>query len=366
MKALFVVEPNFLSVHEGVRRVILYYIGALEDQGYLVELGTPAQGQIYPLFLQDTMDGAAWSDLGNTSPLSLVKEPLNTSDFESIVITTPWVVARGLPALPGCIGLVYDLVPNLISAGCLRFSNQVGIYQFAYEHDLGFRYYLKHARLISCISESTRKDFLELYHPDRPDLEVTCNIPFVCSPEEAVDPTGATVLLVNALDMRKNLRNLPAILAKARKDTEFKVVVVAKERVPKPRVQEFFQALTRANIEFEWHKEIDDALLLEQYRKSTVLLFPSLYEGLGLPILEAQQAGVPAISSNISSCPEINMNVDLSFDPDDIDGMSQALVGILDKSRPCLRGEPLRLALTSHLESLTQPLKMFQHSGITD
>jgi len=113
--------------------------------------------------------------------------------------------------------------------------------------------------------------------------------------------------------------------------------------------------MVAAGIPYAWYRDIDDDFLVEQYRKATVLLFPSYYEGLGLPILEAQQQGVPAISTDLSSCPEVNMNPDLCFAPDDVPGMADALGGILSGARPHLRGERLRQALFDRLATQRDP-----------
>ena len=58
-------------------------------------------------------------------------------------------------------------------------------------------------------------------------------------------------------------------------------------------------------------------------------LYPSLYEGFGLPILESMAAGVPVITSNISSCPEVAGDVGVQVDPYDEDDIAQAISSLL-------------------------------------
>lgn len=347
MKALFVVEPNFLHEHVGVRRVIIHYIDALERQGCVVDLASPRDGQLLLLGFQPTGAGSAHGDASLAWTDTRVKRPA----YDTIVVTTPWLCARGLPDLPGCIGIVYDMIPNLIASGCLRFSNGGGIFPFAHEHDVGYRYYLRNASRITCISESTRRDFLELYGPVRDGLEVSTHIPFDVNPHVAADPPRNAVLLVNVLDARKNLDGIASILVRTHARSPFSVTVVGKERTAKSRVATFFQQLAASGIAYQWHREADDQQLQHEYRNASALLFPSLYEGLGLPVLEAQQLGVPAITTNVSSLPEINMNADLCFDPDDVDGVVDALAGVVAGTRPCLSGERLRAALFDHMAS---------------
>ena len=58
----------------------------------------------------------------------------------------------------------------------------------------------------------------------------------------------------------------------------------------------------------------DDQLKL-LYRKAFLFIFPSFFEGFGLPVLEAMSMGVPTICSNSSSIPEVGGNAVLTFDP---------------------------------------------------
>ncbi len=60
---------------------------------------------------------------------------------------------------------------------------------------------------------------------------------------------------------------------------------------------------------------IDDAELARQYRQATAFVFPSLYEGFGIPPLEAQACGCPVISANTASMPEVLQDSVLYFDP---------------------------------------------------
>lgn len=362
-KALFVVEPDFLEKHVGVRRVIFHYMGELERLGFEIELATPDKGRLW--LLQVTPASAAAAD-GEDAPrpgLARTQRRARPADYETVVVTNPWLCARGLPPLPGCVGIAYDLVPNLIATGCLRFSDSPGIYGFARDHDLGYRYFLEHARTILCISESTRRDLLALYRPARADLDVAVHVPFECAAGPAAEPAPGTVLLVNVLDARKNLDHVAEVLERAHAVAPFRVIVVARERLAPARALAFFQRLDAAGIAYTWFRDVDDDCLADQYRAATVLLFPSWYEGLGLPILEAQQFGVPAISTDVSSCPEANVNPGLCFAPDDVAGMTDALVGVLSGARPHLRGEALRRALAERLSHRPAVASVFGVAG---
>jgi glycosyltransferase involved in cell wall biosynthesis len=65
--------------------------------------------------------------------------------------------------------------------------------------------------------------------------------------------------------------------------------------------------------------------LAELYRNALAFLFPSLYEGFGLPILEAMACGCPVITSNVSACPEVAGGAALTIDPRDEEALTEAM-----------------------------------------
>jgi glycosyltransferase involved in cell wall biosynthesis len=73
------------------------------------------------------------------------------------------------------------------------------------------------------------------------------------------------------------------------------------------------------------------------YNAAMCFCFPSLYEGFGLPPLEAMACGVPVITSNVSSLPEVVGDAGLMVPPDDISALSEALRGLVVD--PALRVE---------------------------
>ncbi len=83
--------------------------------------------------------------------------------------------------------------------------------------------------------------------------------------------------------------------------------------------------------------DIDDAALEKLYKHAHVLLMPSLYEGFGLPILEAMSQGTPVITSNCSSLPEIAGKAALFIDPYDIQSISDAMESLSENEK--LRSE---------------------------
>ena len=64
------------------------------------------------------------------------------------------------------------------------------------------------------------------------------------------------------------------------------------------------------------------------YSSASALVFPSLYEGFGLPVLEAMACGAPVVTSNTSSLPEVSGEAAILVDPNDVDAIGGALLAL--------------------------------------
>ena len=77
---------------------------------------------------------------------------------------------------------------------------------------------------------------------------------------------------------------------------------------------------------------VDDADLPALYAAADVFVYVSLYEGFGLPLLEAMACGTPVIASNVSSLPEVVGDVGLQVDPRDVADITRALRVMIEQS----------------------------------
>lgn len=379
--AILVVDEDFLTEHVGVRRVTFHYWRELARAGYAVTLGTPKGGKILKgpslsldqvqAMVGDRRDDAP--DWTSASGLPLpdrfapaqgprafrwTDKAVRLQDYDVSVLTDPWLCRQGLPDAPFTIGIVHDMVPNLVACGALNLGAVMDIYSFAHDHDLGYQAYIRNARSIVCVSESSVRDFVAFYRLDGEARDkVRAVIPYIPDPAARVkasigrDGERKRLLLVNVLDIRKNFGAVQASVEQAAQAVGgFDVDVVGRERVPLKQVARLFAALAASGCRVRWFRQASDACLDRLYAEADALLFPSFYEGLGLPILEAQNHGVPVISSNVSSCPEINLNPDLCAAPSDHAGFAERIAGVLGGSLAPLAGEALKAALAASLE----------------
>jgi len=384
MKTLIIVEPDFLKLHIGVLRVIMHYYKCLRNLNHSVDFATPRQGKLYlgslnippvPIKEKQTQEAPFWTSESITKEMENETEneketinifwtdqTVNPFDYEINLISNPWVCALGLPILPNAIGIIYDMVPTLIACGILKLPIPIDITHFAKEHDAGYCYYLANAKKITCISNSTKSDFCKLYKTANYHGSIITDIPFddANTKLSSINPDSKNLILVNILDWRKNLLNTEKILISVASKSLLKVCIIGKERISLKEAIEFMKRLTKAGIKVEWYRNASRDLLTSKYLDSSVLLFPSLYEGLGLPVLEAQSFGLPAITSNNSSIIEINMNKNLCFDTDDIGGMAKSICEVLDKPSQFKSGQELKNMFKSFLNENQNPKKLFQ------
>jgi glycosyltransferase involved in cell wall biosynthesis len=85
---------------------------------------------------------------------------------------------------------------------------------------------------------------------------------------------------------------------------------------------------------------VPEETLAVLYRLASAFVFPSLYEGFGLPPLEAMASGTPVITSNVSSLPEVVGDAALLIDPLDPSALADAMWRVLEE--PALRSELIR------------------------
>jgi glycosyltransferase involved in cell wall biosynthesis len=133
------------------------------------------------------------------------------------------------------------------------------------------------------------------------------------------------LLYVGGINARKNIARLFEAFAHVRKRHRDLILVISGKR--QWRSDEIYSTFRRLGLSNQVHFTgyVNDRDLPALYSAAELFAFPSLYEGFGLPPLEAMACGTPVITSNASSLPEVVGDAALAIDPYDVDALAVAI-----------------------------------------
>ncbi|MGD9581658.1 MAG: glycosyltransferase family 4 protein, partial [Vampirovibrionia bacterium] len=138
---------------------------------------------------------------------------------------------------------------------------------------------------------------------------------------------GRYILAVSSLDPRKNFINLIQAFDKL-KLKDVKLLIVGDKGVMQS--QKHFAALIKDNPDIIFTGHITDKELAGLYKNAILFVFPSLYEGFGIPPLEAMACGCPTVVSKIASIPEVCADASYYIDPNDINSIAKGIQEVLN------------------------------------
>lgn len=254
------------------------------------------------------------------SPFSLAQQwsiPVQLRRLDAALYHSPYYL---MPYRPGtrAVLTVYDLIP-------LRFPEHSSVRARLLFRGLT-RLALSTARHVIAITETARRDFIAEFA--LPPERITA-IPLAPSPLFEPQPAAVIaavrekyalpprfVLYAGSNKPHKNLVGLvsawtePASLAEAA-DAGLVIAGPWDERYGEAR--RLADAAGGASI--RWLGRVPDADLAALYAAATVFVFPSLFEGFGLPVIEAMACGTPVICSNATALPEVAGDAAVLFDP---------------------------------------------------
>ncbi len=182
------------------------------------------------------------------------------------------------------------------------------------------------------VSEHARADIAALFAGARPKLRTVYNA-VELQPWSARPAPGPVVrlLYVGRCAPYKNIIGCIEALASLRQSGLPAELAIVGE--PDPRYPEVAQAVARLGLDHAVTitGHVDDTKLAAHYRDATLFLFLSRYEGFGLPPLEAMAHGLPVVSSNRTSMPEVLGDAALLVDPDDPPAVVAAIRQIVEQ-----------------------------------
>jgi len=203
----------------------------------------------------------------------------------------------------------------------------------------------KAARVMT-VSEASKRDILRYFRVPESRIDVIYNAideRFWLEPDadeiarvrERYRLTGPFVLYAGNIKPHKNLERLIEAFTLMRQHSpslkDLQLLIIGDE-ISK------YASLRRAVHRYKLHKHVrffgfvSDQTLAALYRLADVFVFPSLYEGFGLPPLEAMASGTPVIASNVSSLPEVVGDAALMIDPYEPGAIADAMRQVLTDS----------------------------------
>lgn len=202
----------------------------------------------------------------------------------------------------------------------------------------------KFADYIITISESAKRDLIDvlkldpekirvIYEAAGDEFQVITDADKIGQVKKKYGIDGEYILNVGTLEPRKNLEFLVEVFKEILKfgNSEIdnlKLVIVGKKGW---RYENLFRGIENLGIKDKviFTDYVDEQDLLYLYNGAKLFVFPSIYEGFGLPILEAMKCGVPVISSNSSSLPEVVGSAGTLIDPKNKELWVKSIVDVL-------------------------------------
>lgn len=214
------------------------------------------------------------------------------------------------------------------------------------------KYSANAAKRIFTISEASKNDILRGYKKNENEVVVTypgikqegekSNMLNKKELEEKFAIANDYILFVGTLQPRKNIERLIEAFAsviKEKKQSNINLVIVGKKGW---LYQPILEAPKKYGVsgEVKFLEFVSDDDLPSLYSNALMFVLPSLYEGFGLPVVEAMKYGTPVITSNVSSLPEAGGDAALYVNPESVEELTQAMEKLLNS--PKLREEMVK------------------------
>jgi glycosyltransferase involved in cell wall biosynthesis len=214
----------------------------------------------------------------------------------------------GVPTATTILDLQHELFPRFFSRAELAYRR------------VAYWAAVRESRLIVAISEHVKETIVERLGVESELVRV---VPLGIDLERVTPGTDARepflLYPANGWPHKNHLRLLEGFELLRRERPELRLVLTGSglEKLP-------------ATEHVEVHGHVPREQLVELYRRAAALVFPSLYEGFGLPPLEAMASGCPVAVSRVGALPETCGDAALYFDPTDPESIAAAMLAILD------------------------------------
>jgi len=186
---------------------------------------------------------------------------------------------------------------------------------------------IQQADKIIAISEQTKTDLVDYFNAPVNKMEIlyqSCNPSFTDIPVSPTEIKSDYFLYVGSVIERKNLLSILKAIHKITPEKRKKLVVVGQGGAYYKQCKSY---ASENGLEpfIEWKGNMDNHELKSLYKNAIALVYPSIFEGFGIPVIESMFSGRPVITSNLSSLKEAGGNAAMLIDPFSVDELKVAI-----------------------------------------
>ena len=235
-------------------------------------------------------------------------------------------------------------IPSVVTIHDVAFRTFPDMYHATdcFTYNLKWRHACKKANRIIAISESTKQDIIRFYDvdPDRIDVIYQPVNSLYYSDNKGICPQSLTkhvnkpyMLYVGSINSRKNLLGVVKAMEMLPQDMRIPLVVIGDGREYKKKVLDYIAEHKLQDYFVFPPEKVCTEGLRYLYSNALMLVYPSFYEGFGLPVVEALLSKCPVVTSNVSSLPEAAGPSSLMADPDNPEQISECMQRILSDDK---------------------------------
>ena len=237
-------------------------------------------------------------------------------------------------------------IPSVVTIHDVAFKTFPDMYHAIdrFTYDKKWRHACRIADRIIAISESTKQDIIRFYDVDPARIDVvyqpvndiyyTAN-KGICPQSLAQYAANPYMLYVGSINSRKNLLGIVKAIQLLPKEIQIPLIVIGDGREYKQKVLDYITEHKLQDRLIFSPEKVGTEGLRYLYSNARLLVYPSFYEGFGLPVVEALLSKCPVVTSNVSSLPEAAGPDSLLVDPASIED-------IAEKLKILLTDDPLR------------------------